>query len=361
MLVTVIMLVAVVPAALYVALSLDGVQRRIADEAEKQLSELLDARVTIGRLGIMPFNRVILRDVTVETAPGDTALTADRLGVGVAVWDALLARRWRVDYVALVGADVRLSRDSVGAPLNIQPIIDALSPKDRTKPPTRFDLQISTVIIRASEVSYDVRDREMRPGFDPNHVNVRHLRADINLPKIKNDDFTVNLRRLAFDERSGLAVRQLSGQFHISAGELAMHGLDIEMPGSRVRFADMALPLEGLNSIGRKLWTAQLELRVLDDSHVWLPDFAPLSPVLGETPVMAQLREVSLSGSLADFNAALRIDLENMMSLSLNGHVTGLAGSEPQLRSGRLKLSAAAAPVCAQLRNAGLGSPALLS
>ena len=179
LLVTVIMLVAVVPAALYVALSLDGVQRRIADEAEKQLSELLDARVTIGRLGIMPFNRVILRDVTVETA-GDTALTADRLGVGVAVWDALLARRWRVDYVALVGADVRLSRDSVGAPLNIQPIIDALSPKDRTKPPTRFDLQISTVIIRSSEVSYDVRDREMRPGFDPNHVDVRHLRADIN-------------------------------------------------------------------------------------------------------------------------------------------------------------------------------------
>lgn len=114
LLVTVIMLVAVVPAALYVALSLDGVQRRIADEAERQLSELLDARVTIGRLGIMPFNRVILRDVTVETAPGDTALTADRLGVGVAVWDALLARRWRVDYVALVGADVRLSRDSVG-------------------------------------------------------------------------------------------------------------------------------------------------------------------------------------------------------------------------------------------------------
>ena len=95
LLVTVIMLVAVVPAALYVALSLDGVQRRIADEAEKQLSELLDARVTIGRLGIMPFNRVILRDVTVETAPGDTALTADRLGVGVAGWDALWAGRWR--------------------------------------------------------------------------------------------------------------------------------------------------------------------------------------------------------------------------------------------------------------------------
>lgn len=78
--VTAIILVAVVPAVLYVALSLTGVQRRIADTLETELSALLDARVTIGDLGVMPFNRVILRDVTVETAPGDTALTVRRLG-----------------------------------------------------------------------------------------------------------------------------------------------------------------------------------------------------------------------------------------------------------------------------------------
>ena len=53
-LVTAIILIAVLPAVLYVALSLSGVQRRIADSLEKELSTLLDSRVSIGSLGIIP-------------------------------------------------------------------------------------------------------------------------------------------------------------------------------------------------------------------------------------------------------------------------------------------------------------------
>ena len=74
-LVTALILIAVVPAVLYVALSLTGVQRRIADTLEKELSELLDARVTIGELGVMPFNRVILRVFAVAALVCITTMT----------------------------------------------------------------------------------------------------------------------------------------------------------------------------------------------------------------------------------------------------------------------------------------------
>ena len=57
-----------VPAVAYVALSVTPVQRRIAREAEVRLSRLLDADVRIGSVGIAPFNRVVLRNVTVTTA-----------------------------------------------------------------------------------------------------------------------------------------------------------------------------------------------------------------------------------------------------------------------------------------------------
>ena len=46
------------PALIYVGLSLDVVQRRISSVAEKELSSLLDADVTIGRINIAPFNRL---------------------------------------------------------------------------------------------------------------------------------------------------------------------------------------------------------------------------------------------------------------------------------------------------------------
>ena len=166
-LVTALILAAVIPAVLYVALSLTGVQRRVADRLETELSALLDARVSIGDLGVMPFNRVILRDVVLETAPGDTALTVSRLGAGVSLFDGLLSDTWRVDYVQLIGLDARLRRDSLSAPLNIQGVIDALGPKDKTKPPTSFDLKVSTVIIRSSSVSYDVADKPVKEGLTP--------------------------------------------------------------------------------------------------------------------------------------------------------------------------------------------------
>ena len=54
---------------------------------------MLGARVTVGDLGVTPFNRVTLRDVTVETAPGDTALTVRRLGAGINLWSLVSGDR----------------------------------------------------------------------------------------------------------------------------------------------------------------------------------------------------------------------------------------------------------------------------
>ena len=89
LLVAIIALAVLVPLASYVALSLTPVQQSIARRAEAELSRMLDSRVTIGNLGIVPFNRLVLRNVTVETTPGDTLLTARRLGAGIRIGSLL--------------------------------------------------------------------------------------------------------------------------------------------------------------------------------------------------------------------------------------------------------------------------------
>lgn len=63
--VSIIALVFGVPALSYVGLSLPFVERSIADVLEKQLSELLQVNVTIGRIEISPFNRVTLSRVVI--------------------------------------------------------------------------------------------------------------------------------------------------------------------------------------------------------------------------------------------------------------------------------------------------------
>ena len=154
--VSLIVLIFVVPAAIYVALSLPGVQNKIRQRAEKELSEVLTVPVSIGKVMINPFNRVTLERVAVGDARGDTALFVRRLGAGMSLWDYFYRDRIVLDYAEIIGLDARINRDSLGAPLNIQPIIEALAPKDKNKPPTRFDLQINTVVMRQSAVAYDV-------------------------------------------------------------------------------------------------------------------------------------------------------------------------------------------------------------
>lgn len=358
-LVTAIILVAVVPAVLYVALSLSGVQRRVADTLEKELSGLLDAKVTIGGLGIIPFNRVILRDVAVETAPGDTALTVRRLGAGVSWWDGLTSDTWRVDYVQMVGLDARLRRDSASAPLNIQPVIDALSPKDKNKPPTSFDLKVSTVIIRASSVSYDVADMPVREGFDSNHIKVSNFRADLTLPRIANDDFSVNLRRLAFEERSGFAIRQLAGDFHISAKELSAGGLDIELPSSRLKFADMRLPLDGLDSIAESLRRNQVAVSLSDDSHLWLPDLKAFCLPLEKARVMASFPRFSISGTPGEATARVKVELENLMTLDIDGVGRDLEDKDRSLSLDRMELRVSGPQAASLLADMGYATSPL--
>lgn len=338
-LVTVLILAAVVPAVLYVALSLTGVQRSIAGRLETELSRKLNARVTIGGLGIMPFNRVILRDVAVETAPGDTAITVSRLGAGISLWDGLTSDTWRIDYVQLIGMDARLRRDSMNAPLNIQPVIDALRPKDKDKSPATFNLKISTVIIRASSMSYDVADMPHSGSFDPNHIHVHDFRADLSLPRVSNDGLTVNLRRLAFGEQAGFSIRQLAGELHISDKELEVKGLDIELPASRLKFADMRLPLEGLNTIPASMRKHPLTVSLSEDSHLWIPDLKAFWPPLDKVRLMASFPRFTVSGTPAAANARIRVEMENMMTLDLAADVSDLESSDRYFHLGHLDLS----------------------
>lgn len=354
-LITAILLMAVVPAVMYVAFSLSGVQRSIADRIETELSRTLDARVTIGTLNIIPFNRALLRDVTVETAPGDTALTVSRLGAGVSLWDLLVQKRYRVNYVELIGMDLKLRRDSASAPLNIQPIITALSPKDKSKPPTRFDLQVSTVIIRASSVRYDQLDAPSTPGrFNPRHLEVSRLRADINLPRIANDDFTINIRRMAMQEQSGLTVRKLAGDFHIAATGLSADGLDIELPGSRLKFTGMKLPLNGLKSIRESLARHPVTVELTERSHLWAPDFAALYPPLAHVEEMLTFPRFKITGTPTDISADIHLELEDLLSLELTAQGSALDSHARHFRVERLNLAASAAKLADKLSQAGI-------
>lgn len=320
-----LLIVAVVPAVLYVGLSLPGVQNYARREAGERLSELLGAKVEVGNLAITPFNRATLRNVSMVDSVGDTIAKATRIGAGFGLTDFLLHGHIVLNYVEAVGLDLRVSRDSAGTPLNIDAIIARLNKPggDGGVP----DLLINTIIIRRSRISYDVLSAVPKPlgEFDASHITVKDFRADLRLEFVKDKrEIMVDLRRMGANEtRSGLVLTDIATKLILhkapapsgAVSTIDIKGLEIEMPGSRVLLSPTVLNLNA---------EASSEIGILPGSHIRIAD---LSPFLSQ----------SLQSRLGKIKDA-RIDM--IIDAALSRHVLDVSRLSIACGNGAIRIDA---------------------
>ena len=176
-------------------------------------------------------------------------LTVSKLGAGISLKDFIADRRIIVTYGELIGLNGHVTRPDKDSPTNVQFIIDAFKPKD-DKPSKPFDVQVQTVVVRQSSLTYDVLDQPRKPGqFDVNHLAISNLRADLSLPQLKNNDFDVRVKRLSFNEGSGLELKRLSTNLHITDKALDVKDIKIQLPRSDIRFDDMHVEYTSLKDL----------------------------------------------------------------------------------------------------------------
>lgn len=250
---------------LYVALSIPGVQQRIKGVAEREASAFLKSEVKIDRLMIVPFSEVKMKGVNIYTPDCEKCINVNTLGAGINLWRLVSTGKIEITYAELIGLDAKISKSTPESPLNIQFIIDVLSPKDKSKPPTLFDIKLYSVVIRNSKLSYDILSvptEENQVSFNPNHVALTELRADVALPRIKNDDFIIDLRRLSFTERSGFRINRLTAYAHITDKLLEVSKFSLKFPEGRLSISDFSLHYDSLKNISKGLESGEHNLKV---------------------------------------------------------------------------------------------------
>ena len=277
--VTALVTVVAVIALAYLLLLLPPVQQRLCRAGEEALSEFLDTKVTIGSVSISPFNQLELNDVLINDQQGDSLLTVDKLGAGISLKDLLADRRVVVTYGEINGLKGHVSRPDKDSPTNVQFIIDAFKPKD-DQPSKPFDVQVNTVVVRRSALTYDVLDQPRKPGrLDVNHLAISNLRADLSLPALKNNDFDIRVKRLSFDEQSGLSIKRLSTNVHITDNSLDLQGIKVKLPASDIVLDDIHLEYSSLKNMGDEI--KQMPLRVSTPGSTVTPsDLAAILPQL---------------------------------------------------------------------------------
>jgi hypothetical protein len=303
------------------------VQNYIRDRVVVAVSDYLGTAVDIGKVDIHPFNELRLYNLTLKTPAGDKCLEAEVVGAGISIRKLLIDRKIRITYAEIVGLDARLWKETPESPLNIQFIIDAFAPKDKNKPPTQFDLQLRNVVIRRSSFTWDKRwmaknadDRKI----DFNHISLSDIKADIALPKIANNDFNVDLRRLAFKEKSGFSMESLSCMAHVTDHEINLQNLKLRLPNSQLALSDIDLNFDGFSDIVSSLRRDSHELSI-DNAAITPADLAAFYPPLAQIQepyylslnVAGNAEKVTLSQLILrngskDFAMRLRAAAENV-------------------------------------------------
>lgn len=314
---------------LFLILSIPKIQNKIKNIGEEELSKLLHTEAYIGSISISPFNKVVLYDVLVTDQLRDTLLNVDKLGAGISIYNLIIKQKLVFTYAEIIGLDGHINKPTPDAPTNLQFIIDALSPKDKKNPPAKFDIKIYNVVLRKCNIKYDVLSEDKINGkFDKNHISINNLTADISLPKLKNEDFGIIIKRLALQEKSGFKLNGLTADAIITNNKIEVSNLQIELPHSAITPEKIVLEFNSLKTLGKELTEIPLNFSIAN-SYITPIDLAGFVPALGNFTEPIQLT-LSTRGTLKEFViSVLNVSTSNqLLSLNVSGTLYNLDNKE---------------------------------
>lgn len=317
-------------ALLYVIISIPAVQNKIRIIAEKELTSFLGGKVTIAEIEIFPFNELRLHDVTIYTPEGEKCISVERLGAGIELWNLITTGNVRITYAEIISMNASVEQKAPEAPLNIQFLIDAFRPKEK-KEPSKIEVVLHNVVIRKSSISYR-KSWKPKSGLidkiDFNNIELSDVNADISVPLIKNNDFTIFVRRLAFVEKSGFDLRSLSVNAHITPNSLSVKNLKVKVGSSIITVSDQKYSFQDFKHFTESLNQHTHNLQITA-SPLLPSDFSPFFPKLEQlsSPLSC---DISLNGTLKCFDIQkFQIkDQKKHFNIDINGLVQDITSPE---------------------------------
>lgn len=298
MAVTLLLIAVGLPVGLYVALSTPWAQQQLCRIASEELSGLLSTDVNIDRVMLHPFNRISVYGLSATDDYGRRALGISEVSAGFELRHFLTSGKIVVNYALVDGADIDLYKLTPDSPLSIAGILDKLRGKDKSKSPTRFDLKINTVILRNARLRYDVRSLPRRDGFDPAHISLTALNLNAYIPRLSNEQYTVEIDRLDFREAGGFELTGFKTRADVRSNGIDLSDLRIQLPQSQISFAPLHMDFDRFEQIPQVLESTLTRIEICRGSNLYLPDLRAFSPVLDRMPLNLDinlLAEASLS------------------------------------------------------------------
>ena len=283
---------------LFTLIQLAPVQRWLGQRVADAIGSKLGTEVSVGRVDLGFFNRLIIDDVQVLDQRQAPLLSADRLSVKLELWPLISDGRVSISSAQLFGANAVLTRDSAKAVPNYQFVLDSLSSGNDDENPSKLQLHIGSLIVRRLSLSYDQLDAPMTPGrLNPQHLRIADLSAHVLLRELTNDSLSVHLRRLSLHEHSGIDLNHLAFTLEANRQHALLTHLALQMPQTALAIDTLQADFQPDNL------ASSLRYRLcLSPSTLSLADVQSLLPQDVPTDHVFQIDASPIEGSLSAIN-----------------------------------------------------------
>lgn len=217
----------------HILLNNKKIQRDAALHVVRIAKSALGTDVSAGRVQLVyPFG-ITIDNLTVYDLKNDTLAHAASVSLRLKPLQ-LLKRKLSITSIRVNSPTLTLSRDSVGSEPNYAFLSDLFG--GGTDP---MAFRANSILIRNGSVRYDVISEERTDSlFNPNHIGVNGLTANLSIKEISKDSVSVIIRKFAFSEQSGFKLSRTKGAANISRDMTQLSGITFSTPSSEFQITE---------------------------------------------------------------------------------------------------------------------------
>lgn len=151
----------------------------------------------------------------------------------------------------MFGFNINLSKQTPKDKPNFQFVLDAFASKDTVQKKNNLDLRINSLLIRRGKVSYDVLSEKETPGkFNPQHLRLRNIIANISLKALQNDSINAAIKRLSIEEEhSGFELKKLSLKVIGNDQRMKIENFAIDLPNTSLAMDTIHMDYDSLGRL----------------------------------------------------------------------------------------------------------------
>ena len=295
-------------AIVMMAIRIPWVQQYIGEKAALAVGNKLGTKVEVGQIDLGFLNRLILDNVVIYDQQQRQMVSAARITAKID-FSSLAVGKISISSAQLFGAHLQLYKATQDAQPNFQFALDSLASKDTTNQ-TPLNLRINSLIVRRSSVCYDQLDEpETQDRLNPKHLNIGSISAHAILKTLTDDSININLKRLSFNEQSGLNVKRLALQLAAGRHNANLHSFLLQLPNSAICVDSITATYHP-----EQFWKSLVLKGTVNNTHVAPADLKCLLP-----EVKDYQQTIALTSSFSFDDYTLRV--HKLQAASDNGDI----------------------------------------